>query len=144
MSFLTIDHDTGLACIKSPMLVALLALGASAYTGQNGWFVTLFIFRYLRLIVHIVSHNLIYRPSPIPEHPTVQRSHCTVIIPTVDPSHERFTANLESILRNQPSALLIVTVGTSNLALIQGIAASLATAYPRTTNAPRFVRRSPT
>lgn len=59
-------------------------------TFENFWyedlwvqaFVVLFIFKYLKVVVHTISF-LLYRPYPIPAEPTVNPEDVTVIIPTV-------------------------------------------------------------
>ncbi|KAH7175242.1 nucleotide-diphospho-sugar transferase [Dactylonectria macrodidyma] len=67
---------------------------------DNTWtkvFWTIFIFRYTRLIV---------QPDP-----AFSRSDVTVILPTIDPNGPDFQECIRSILRNQPSTILVVTVG---------------------------------
>ncbi|QDS74940.1 hypothetical protein FKW77_004497 [Venturia effusa] len=73
-------------------------------------FCALFLFRYLRLVVHIIAYNL-YRPISIPRTPRYGRSDATVIIPTVEPENPDFDECIRSVLKNQPKKILIVTVG---------------------------------
>lgn len=88
----------------------MVTIWTSLVSSQNLLFTSLFAFRYLRLIVHMVSFWL-YKPSPVLEAPTVGRQDVTVVIPTIDPKNRDFLKCLHSVLQNQPSEILIVTVG---------------------------------
>lgn len=94
--------------IHSPLYLA--AALEHAYQHPLFWFGFLFIFRYLRLIVHCIAFRA-YEPTPIPEEPTLTAQDCTIIIPTVDPSNIEFTECLQSVLLNRPKRIIIVTVG---------------------------------
>lgn len=99
---------------------------------QANWpFVFLFIFRYLRLIVHICAFWL-YRPTPIPDHPIYSSQDCTIIIPTVEPDNRDFLECIRSVLENFPGAISIVTVGERNLEKVSQVIAPLRKAYPHT------------
>lgn len=73
-------------------------------------FCGLFLFRYVRLVVHIIAYNL-YTPTPIPRNPRYGRSDATVIIPTVEPGNPDFDECIRSVLKDRPKKILIVTVG---------------------------------
>ena len=79
-------------------------------TGAIGIFTFLFLFRYTRLIVHMIGFWL-YKPSPIPMNPTVTPRDVTVIIPTVDPAYAGFKDCLVSVLENLPKRVCIVVPG---------------------------------
>lgn len=108
--------------------MALTTAGPSflttCYNSQNFWFIALFLWRYLRLIVHMISFWL-YKPVPIPANPTVFRNDCTVVIPINDPDPEdpNFKQCLRTILSNTPAAVIVTTVGKENLALCSAICA---------------------
>ena len=110
--------------------VAGLSLLMTIYHSQNFWFLTLFLWRYTRLLVHMVSFHL-YKPVPVPTNPTVLRSDCTVIIPIADPDPEdqKFRQCLDTILANRPAAIIVTTVGRENLALCKMICAPFNVAY---------------
>ncbi|KAI9373595.1 glycosyltransferase like family 2-domain-containing protein [Aspergillus egyptiacus] len=103
-------------------------------------FVSLFIFRCLRLIVHLISFWLLYRPTPIPTHPTIRPRDCTVILPTVDPQNPDFAECLTSCLQNQPGAVIIVTVGPELTTLTKQIIAPYKLRFPLTTLSVKTAR----
>ncbi|PLN86447.1 nucleotide-diphospho-sugar transferase [Aspergillus taichungensis] len=105
-------------------------------------FIGLFIFRYLRLIVHIFSFWYLYKPTPVPEDPTLHPSDCTVIIPTVDPENSDFKECIYSCLENQPGAIIIVTVGRKLTALTKRIIAPIQARYPNTTISIRTTKHA--
>lgn len=113
------DDSTALA-------TAGLSLLTTFYHSQDFWFITLFVWRYLRLVVHMISFWL-YKPVPTPAKPTVLRSDCTVIIPIADPCPEdpKFKECLCTILANNPAAVIVTTVGKDNLALCREICAPI-------------------
>ncbi|OAP62968.1 hypothetical protein AYL99_02195 [Fonsecaea erecta] len=78
---------------------------------KNFLFVFLFVFRYLRFVVHLVSFFFLYRPSPAPRSPSLTARDCTVIIPTCDPKDRAFLRCVESVARASPSVIHIVAVG---------------------------------
>ena len=89
-----------------PMLVALLPFRII----WEAVFVLLFAFKFVKVVIHLISFFL-YRPIPIPEHPTVTAHDVTVIIPTVGVLDDEFQACLLSILDNNPARIIVVTVG---------------------------------
>ncbi|RVX70810.1 hypothetical protein B0A52_05461 [Exophiala mesophila] len=111
--------------------VEMAANWASLVSLQNLLFISLFAFRYLRLIVHIISFWL-YQASPVPETPTVKRQDVTVVIPTIDPRNQDFLKCLLSVLHNQPAEILIVTVGTELMNLTEEIVQPIRQQFPQT------------
>lgn len=73
-------------------------------------FSALFIFRYLRLLVHIIAFWR-YRPVPVLARPAYFRRDVTVIIPTVEPGNKDFKECLVSIWKNRPREVFVVVVG---------------------------------
>src|ERR1700712_3065152 len=80
----------------------------------------LFLFRYVRLLVHIIAYQL-YMPAPVPTNPKYGRSNVTVIIPTIEPQNLDFDECIRSVLKNKPKKILVVTVGEKNLKLAEKI-----------------------
>lgn len=105
---------------------SLVELGTAAYKHPLFWFAALFVFRYLRLVVHIISFWL-YRPAPIPAHPTVTPRDVTVILPTVDPGNQDFKECIKSCFKNKPYEILIVTVGRDKQRLCEDVVSQYAT-----------------
>ncbi|KAI6783335.1 uncharacterized protein J7T54_004362 [Emericellopsis cladophorae] len=68
----------------------------------------LWIHRYLRLLVHCVSHWT-YKSKPIPAKPSFTSQDVTVVIPTIHNVFEELRPALESILACEPYELLMVT-----------------------------------
>ncbi|KAI0839311.1 glycosyltransferase family 2 protein [Hypoxylon sp. FL0890] len=76
----------------------------------------LWIHRYLRLIVHTLSHWF-YKSKPIPSKPTFTPDDVTVIIPTIHNVFEELRPSLESILACRPYELILVTTVDKHVAL---------------------------
>ncbi|KAH1435355.1 hypothetical protein KXX32_008778 [Aspergillus fumigatus] len=95
-------------------------------------FLHLFVFRYLRLIVHLISFWLFYHPTPVPKNPALSPSDCTIILPTVDPKNRDFEECITSCLRNTPGAIIIVTVGDQLTKLTKDIIAPYKRIFPNT------------
>ncbi|KAL5339268.1 nucleotide-diphospho-sugar transferase [Aspergillus crustosus] len=72
-------------------------------------FIALFIYRYLRLVVNLVSFWT-FKPIPPPENPKLTPEDVTVIIPTLDGCGEELERTIETILTNRPYELLLVTI----------------------------------
>lgn len=109
----------------------LSTLSSHAYAHPLFYFAFLFTFRYLRLIVHLVSFWC-YKPTPVPANPTLTSKDCTVILPTVDPENPEFIECIESCLINKPAEILIVTVGQEKADLCKTTAAWYANDRPDT------------
>ncbi|KAH0255155.1 glycosyltransferase family 2 protein, partial [Aureobasidium melanogenum] len=74
--------------------------------------VLLFIFRYLRLVVNLIS-NWTYKPIPIPEKPIYTKKDVTVIIPTIEGEGENLCRTIKTCLATQPFEIIIVTIDAS-------------------------------
>lgn len=81
------------------------------FTKSDWLFFCLFIFRYARFFVHTITGIFLYKPSPESPRPRYSGKDVAVIVPTVDPTTKEFYRCLESILKNSPRFLFIVTVG---------------------------------
>lgn len=100
--------------------LTLLSL-VTSFDGSNGaWahltiadlmFILLFVFRYLRFIVHFITGVYLYKPAQIKENPRYTSQDIAVIIPTVAPHTLAFLRCCETILANRPQLLVIATVG---------------------------------
>ncbi|KAL4948133.1 hypothetical protein BDW69DRAFT_189549 [Aspergillus filifer] len=96
------------------------------------FFFYLFAFRYLRLIVHIISFWLFYKPALIPARPTFTPRDCTVIIPTLNPHTPDFEECLTSCLTNEPGVIVIVPVGNSMSEATKRVVAPFQRRFPYT------------
>ncbi|KAI0473900.1 glycosyltransferase family 2 protein [Xylariaceae sp. FL0804] len=94
-------------------------------SGRFWWLVfwVLWIHRYLRLLVHTISHWT-YKSKPIPEKPIFTAQDVTVIIPTIHNVFEELRPSLESILACGPYELILVTTVGKHTAM-KKLAASL-------------------
>lgn len=87
---------------------------------NNGALLTFFafsVFRYLRLIVSIVSYAT-FKPRPIPEKPRNRPENATVVIPTTFADPGALVQCLRNILDCGPAAVIIVTAN-ANVELIK-------------------------
>lgn len=105
MIYLTLASLTIISAIVGQQLLPGLQ---SVLSSRNVPFLFLFVFRYLRLIVHIISYWLLYRPTPISRNPRYRPEDVTVIVPTVDPENSDFVGCISSILSHRPKILMIV------------------------------------
>ncbi|KAM6485442.1 glycosyltransferase family 2 protein [Trichoderma sp. SZMC 28011] len=76
----------------------------------------LWLHRYVRLLVHCVSHWT-YKSKPIPSKPTFTNDDVTVIIPTIHNVFEELRPSLQSILACKPAELILVTTHDKRKAL---------------------------
>ncbi|KAI0017128.1 nucleotide-diphospho-sugar transferase [Xylariomycetidae sp. FL0641] len=105
---------------------------AEMFRGDNRLFLSLFIFRYLRLVINIVGYFL-YRPTPVSKEPKYSPADCTIVIPTVEPEGPDFTECCHSVLSNRPGALLIVTVTDAKLQIAERTVNPMRAEFPATT-----------
>ncbi|KAF9887622.1 hypothetical protein FE257_009715 [Aspergillus nanangensis] len=129
---------------KKPLLIAALALGLTwaclcgmvgdhVFVDRLGMvFAFLFLFRYVRLIAHIISFWAFYRVVPVPRNPTYHPADCSVILPTVDPMNPDFKECLISCFNSKPGVIIIVTVGHKMVELIREIVNPIEIPYPDT------------
>ncbi|KAK0665097.1 hypothetical protein DIS24_g60 [Lasiodiplodia hormozganensis] len=100
----------------SQLLVAVALIGSRPGL-QSSWlclFVILFLFRYVRLVVHIIAYNS-FKAKPVLENPTFTAKDVTVIMPTVEPRGEAFEECIHRVVANGPAKVLVVTVGHENI-----------------------------
>ncbi|KAL7943087.1 glycosyltransferase family 2 protein [Trichoderma barbatum] len=76
----------------------------------------LWLHRYVRLLVHCVSHWT-YKSKPIPSKPSFTNEDVTVIIPTIHNVFEELRPSLQSILACKPAELILVTTHDKRRAL---------------------------
>ena len=89
----------------------------SFFFSVNLWariFIFIFLFRYVRLVVHIVAYWS-SKPYPIPKVPSYTSKDVTVIVPTVQPYGKDFEECIRSVTQNHPAEILVVTAGVENL-----------------------------
>lgn len=74
-------------------------------------FLFLFIFRYLRFVVHFITGCFLYKPAPQKQKPRYTSRDVAVIIPTVAPYTKEFLKCCETVLANRPIKIVICGVG---------------------------------
>ena len=70
-------------------------------------FLTLFLFRYARLVVNIIGFCL-YKPAAVRHRPTLKPSDASIIVPTVEGEGEEFLECIRSVSINKPAKIIIV------------------------------------
>ncbi|KAK0631642.1 nucleotide-diphospho-sugar transferase [Immersiella caudata] len=80
---------------------------------------TFWIYRYLRLIVHCISHWTYKSVTPRDEKPKYTSDDVTVIIPTIHNHFQDLRDSLQSILACRPAKLILVTTYNKHEALEQ-------------------------
>ncbi|KJR81539.1 glucosylltransferase family 2 [Sporothrix schenckii 1099-18] len=86
-------------------------------------FCIVWLHRYIRLLVHCVSHWT-YKSKPILEKPKYSAKDVTVVIPTIHHTFEELRPSLESIIACNPYELLLVTTA-SKIDALEDLADSL-------------------
>lgn len=84
---------------------------AANLSSADNLFIFLFIFRYLRFVVHFVTGCFLYKPAPQKEKPRYTNRDTAVIIPTVAPYTKEFLKCFETVLVNRPLSIIICGVG---------------------------------
>ncbi|THZ86917.1 hypothetical protein D6C84_02113 [Aureobasidium pullulans] len=100
----------------------------------------LFIFRYLRLVVNLIS-NWTYKPTPIPDRPNYSNKDVTVIIPTIEGEGENLCRTIKTCLATQPFEILIVTID-ANIKRAERTAAALNSSKIRVLSVAKANKRS--
>lgn len=125
--------DDGLV-LQSPLTIATSLLHQP--TRLDYLFVFLFLFRYLRFVVHTITGLFLYKPARPAngKRPRYTNRHVAVIIPTVAPNTAAFLRCCESILANAPLVLVISTVGVKLKEDVEAMLAAnhLRARFPRT------------
>lgn len=67
------------------------------------------LYRYVRLVVNIFAFCN-FKPIQPPEDPTLTSQDVTVIIPSLEGRGKELEATIESILKNEPHKLMLVTI----------------------------------
>ncbi|KAF5009469.1 hypothetical protein FDECE_4314 [Fusarium decemcellulare] len=123
-----------------PSLAGLLSFSMPSFDfwySTTFWiclFCGLWIHRYLRLLVHCVSHWT-YKSKPIPNKPSFTSKDVTVVIPTIHNAFEELRPSLQSILACEPAELILVTTHDKRKDL-QRLADSLAFPKVRVLDTP--------
>ncbi|KAF7874821.1 hypothetical protein EAF04_001995 [Stromatinia cepivora] len=78
-------------------------------------FVSLFVFKFLKVFVNLFSYTFLASYKVPPLHPTALPSHVTVIIPSIGDFGEDFITTVQSVLDNNPAKIIVSTVGTEKL-----------------------------
>ena len=73
--------------------------------------VTIFLWRYVRQIVHLVAFWR-YKPAEPMANPPLRGKDVTVLVPTIDPTNPYFRAGLLTALSNRPKKVIIITVAS--------------------------------
>ncbi|KAK4938203.1 hypothetical protein LTR66_015113 [Elasticomyces elasticus] len=83
----------------------------------------LYIYRYLRLVVNLYLFWTV-KPISIPDNPSLCPKDVTVILPTLDGEGKELERTVQSILKNEPKELILVTID-DNLHKAQALTASM-------------------
>lgn len=78
-------------------------------------FVSLAVFKFLKVLVHTASFYLLTNPAQQPVNPTLYPNDVTVIVPSVGEFDDEFIECIETILANKPKRLIVCTVGLAKL-----------------------------
>ncbi|KAL2270828.1 hypothetical protein VTJ83DRAFT_199 [Remersonia thermophila] len=108
--------------LMDPLFPRLDFLGSARFWGI--FHIIIWIHRYLRLLVHCVSHWTYKSKLPNWEKPRYTEDDITVIIPTIHNRPEELRPSLESILACKPAKLILVTTHNKHKALSR-VAATL-------------------
>lgn len=96
----------------APLAISCTDTGnAVQFTTADLVFLLLFLFRYLRFIVHTITGVFLYQPARMKKNPRYTSNDVAVIIPTVAPNTQAFLHCCETVLANQPRLLVMATVG---------------------------------
>ena len=93
-----------------------ISTAVESFLSLDKWlqkFTTLFLFRYVRLVVNMISF-LTYKATrilPFPRIPILLPKDVIVIVPTVEPLGNDFDNCIYSIANNNPAKIMIVTDG---------------------------------
>ncbi|KAF2148334.1 glycosyltransferase family 2 protein [Myriangium duriaei CBS 260.36] len=71
--------------------------------------ILLFFFRYLRLVVNLISHWT-YRSIPIADSPSYTSKDVTVIVPTIEGDGDSLRRTIRACLVTDPAEVIVVTI----------------------------------
>jgi cellulose synthase/poly-beta-1,6-N-acetylglucosamine synthase-like glycosyltransferase len=74
-------------------------------------FLLVFLYRYVRLIVHVAVYYVFYKPAVPSVSPAFTGRDVTVIVPTVSPQNANFLECVRTCAANSPRRIIVVTVG---------------------------------
>jgi cellulose synthase/poly-beta-1,6-N-acetylglucosamine synthase-like glycosyltransferase len=99
---------------KYPDLIDFIDL---PYTGPYAvWFLTLALFKGIKIVVHIFSYYCLTRRVHMPASSKYSSSDVTVIVPTIGDFGEEFHACIRSILACRPAEVIVSVVGNPDYA----------------------------
>ncbi|KAF7957814.1 hypothetical protein EAE96_003384 [Botrytis aclada] len=90
-------------------------------TPWSAAFVFLFVFKFLKVVVHLFSYNFLSSYKLPPLHPSVVPNDVTVVIATVGDFGSEFIRTIDLVLENHPAKIIISTVGTEKLILARRV-----------------------
>ncbi|KAL4976288.1 hypothetical protein BDW66DRAFT_151231 [Aspergillus desertorum] len=119
---------------KLPLWEPSKALVKTALADNMGTcFLCLYLFRYLRLVLHLGGALQVYRPTCVPKRPNIRPTDCTVILPTADARNNLdFKECLASCLVNEPGVVVIVTNSSTMVEAVKAIVAPYEQRFPYT------------
>ncbi|TGO46948.1 hypothetical protein BCON_0300g00080 [Botryotinia convoluta] len=88
-------------------------------------FIFLFVFKFLKVVVHLFSYNFLSSYKLPPLNPSVVPSDVTVIIATVGDFANEFVRTIDLVLENHPAKIIISTVGTEKLIQARRVVAGI-------------------
>lgn len=97
--------------LPAPVGMVVATSIVTQLTRSDYLFVFLFIFRYLRFVVHCITGIFLYRPALRTKHSRYTSRDVAVVIPTVAPNTAAFLRCCQSVLINAPQLLIVSTVG---------------------------------
>lgn len=121
------SHVTQVTLVSSVTLIILSTLLFSHVdptTKAGILFLSLFYFRYIKLIVNTASW-LLAKPYPYSPNPKYHPEDVTVIIPTANPGNTEFRGTVKSALLSGASKVIVVTFGEENMDTAQDVCEGL-------------------
>ncbi|KAL6713840.1 hypothetical protein ACLMJK_008334 [Lecanora helva] len=88
-------------------------------------FVSLFLYRYVRLIVNLFAF-IRFRPTPLPDSPRLTSQDVTVVIPSIEGDGTSLVETVRSILATEPFEIILVTIH-ANVARAQSMVKEMGT-----------------
>ncbi|KFG78410.1 putative polysaccharide synthase Cps1 [Metarhizium anisopliae] len=89
-----------------PSLLSFDFLNSTTFWAYLFWI--LWLHRYVRLLVHCLSHWT-YKSKPLPANPKYTNQDVTVVVPTIHDNPEELKPSLRSLLACNPACLYLVT-----------------------------------
>lgn len=111
-------YSVGLIILSNTGPLRTLFYTLAGFSRSSPWsavFVFLFVWKFLKIVVHLFSYTCLTGYRLPPANPTVLPSDVTVIIPSVSDFGEEFILTVQTVLANHPAKVIISTVGASKL-----------------------------